>query len=125
MSNSNKKPVFSIQTRNNIILDMFLLISGFIFKASCYGSGHFRPAFVEITPTKLYKNGAQKAPFLHLVFLLGGGFFQHIFNFSPDAWDNEKNNQDQRTDRSQRKQRESTQLLGSNYGQWEANYHFQ
>ena len=30
MSNSNKKPVFSIQTRNNIILDMFLLISGLI-----------------------------------------------------------------------------------------------
>ena len=30
MSNSNKKPVFSIKTRNNIILDMFLLISGLI-----------------------------------------------------------------------------------------------
>ena len=30
MSNSNKKPVFSLQTRNNIILDMFLLISGLI-----------------------------------------------------------------------------------------------
>jgi len=30
MSNSIKIPVFSIQTRNNIILDMFMLISGLI-----------------------------------------------------------------------------------------------